>query len=348
MLTLFFFHFPKTGRQKNRQIPQRKTGKQSGLGSVEFLLIAAPVSLLGLGSVETAYWYISRQAGNLALLEAARSAATHHGNPASIERAFEKALLPLFASSGSFSGPQQRMQAYFASVTQKTGQTPWRIVIQSPSLADFNYFKRSDLAISQQTGLPAIDNNYQYEQYQRMGQAIQSGRNIYQANTLQLELTYAYKPLVPGVSQLFKMLAGNTSAYANQLQANGMLPIKHSLSVSMQSHPVLWPASTSGKVIYAHDSQLAHTTGDILQKNDACAGLWCNNPLPPASGMPQTGLPNSPGTGNTTPGTNTQGNTSTTQGNTGTVSSEQQTGQSPEEILLEQNDPACGVTLCCT
>ncbi|NLY63672.1 MAG: pilus assembly protein [Alcaligenaceae bacterium] len=347
MLTLFFFHFTKTGRQKNRQIQQRKNGKQSGLGSVEFLLIAAPVLLLGLGSIETAYWYISRQAGNLALLEAARSAATHHGNPASIEQAFEKALFPLFASSGSFAGPQQRMQAYFASVTQKTGLTPWRIVIQSPTQADFNHFKRSDLAISQQTGLPAIDNNYQYEQYQRMGKAIQSGRNIYQANTLLLELTYAYKPLVPGVSQLFKMLAGNTSDYARQLQANGMLPIKHSLSVSMQSHPVLWPASASGKVIYAHDSQLARTTGSILQKNDACAGLWCNNPLPPAAGTPQAGLPHSPASGNAIPGTDTQRNTGT-QGNTDTVSSEQQSGQSPEETLLEQNDPACGVTLCCT
>ncbi|MFA5703487.1 MAG: TadE family protein [Advenella sp.] len=343
MLTLFFF--PPT--IKSPLPKQGHANKNKGFGSVEFLLVATPILMLGMGSLEASYWYIARQASSLALLEAARTAATNHANPHTIELAFEKALHPLFSPTGNFPDPAARMQSYFNSIKKKTGQAPWRIVIQSPDQADFIDFQRKDLSIAQQTGLPAIDNNYQYEQYQRTGTGNYSGNNIFQANTLQIELTYPYQPLIPGISQLFKVLVGNGKDYDRQLMNQGILPIKQTLSISMQSHPVLWPVEPGGKVLYSHTSMPISGIGKPQTGNlQTCTGLWCgttasngthtptrpdttppNHQPVPAPNNPQ--IPESKKTGGNTPSTPEE-------------------ALPEEKISVEGQDPACDVNLCCT
>ena len=343
MFTLFFFspttksHISKHGHAK----------KNKGFGSVEFLLVATPLLMLGMGSLEASYWYITRQASSLALLEAARAAATHHANPHTIEQAFEKALQPLFAPAGQYPDPATRMQAYLNSVRQKTGQAPWRIMIKSPDQADFTDFQRKDLLIAQQTGLPAIDNNYQYEQYLRTGTGKYSGHHIFQANTLQIELTYPYQALIPGIGQLFRMLAGNGPAYDTRLMTQGILPIKQTLSISMQSHPVLWPVKPGGKVLYSHDLLPRNGIYSPQPNNmQTCAGLWCG----PVNGKVQ---PSPTAPGNTTPADQPAPAPNNPQ-----VPSGQDTGSRPpaspeeplpeDEISVDVQDPACGVSLCCT
>ncbi|MFV9475202.1 TadE/TadG family type IV pilus assembly protein [Advenella sp. RU8] len=329
-------HLPKHGQTKNNK----------GFGSVEFLLVAAPLLMLGMGSIEASYWYITRQASSLALFEAARAAATSHANPQNIEQAFEKALQPLFVPAGNFTSPSARMLAYFSSIQKKTGLAPWRIVIKNPNQADFIDFQRKDLPISQQTGLPAIDNNYQYEQHQRSGTGTFSGHNIFQANTLQIELTYPYRALIPGLGQLFRLLADNQQDYDKQLMRQGILPIKQTLSISMQSHPVLWPVEANGKVLYSHTPASGNgIDSSHTQGMPTCSGLWCElNTRPIDAPIPsETTLPDNPL--NTIPDNQQVPSPNETGNNSPTASNE----PLPEEgISVDGKDPACGVTLCCT
>lgn len=343
MLTLFFFSPTiKSHPSRHGRIRQNK-----GFGSVEFLLIATPLLMLGMGSLEASYWYIARQASSLALLEAARAAATNHANPNTIEQAFEKALHPLFVPVGNYPDPAARMQAYFNRLKKKTGLAPWRIVIQSPSQADFIDFQRKDLLIAQQTGLPAIDNNYQYEQYLRTGTGNYSGNHIFQANTLQIELTYPYQALIPGMGQLFKLLAGKQQNYGNQLMRQGILPIKQTLSISMQSHPVLWPAEAGGKVLYSHTLLSGNGLGSQQAGNlPACTGLWCKpgtSQNPPVATLPDTTLPN--------PSQASVPSSQQVPASKETSNKNPATPEEPlpeEEISVDGQDPACDVTLCCT
>lgn len=332
MLTLFFF-----SKTNNRHISKSAHIQQNkGFGSVEFLLVATPLLLLGMGSLEASYWYITRQAGSLALLEAARAAATNHASPHSLEQAFEKALRPLFVPAGKYPDPAARMQAYFNRVSQKTGQAPWRIIIQSPSQADFIDFQQKDLPISQQTGLPAINSNYQYEQYLRAATGQFSGNTIFQANTLQIELTYPYQTLIPGLGQLVKMLSGKAPTYHNQLTSQGFLPIKQSLSISMQSHPVLWPTEPTAKVLYSHSlSGGRNRASQHTGSEQTCIGLWCG----------QKTTTSAPDLQNTLPGSQ-QGGAGKETG--GQAPSTQNEAVPENEILIDEQDPACGISLCCT
>lgn len=254
-----------------------------GMSSVGFLITAIPILLLGLGGIELTQWYQTRHLIDTALMQAARHASFTHTKPAQIEQTFEQALLPLFASGGSST---QQQQHYFKQIQQQTKLPAWRIQINNPKHSHFIDFHRDDLDIAKQTGLLAIDNNYQYEQHQRKGIGIASQQSIYDANTLTMTITYAYKPLLPGINTLIRSLQIFTQEeYSKQLLNKGFLPITQRLSISMQSHPIAWPSAISGKVITDNPSPphkapnitLANYSSTTLSQRECSQGIWCQN-----------------------------------------------------------------------
>jgi hypothetical protein len=213
---------------------------------VEFAIMALPLLVAGLLVLETARWHVVRQMLNLALLEAARAGATSHGRPAVMDAAFEQALLPLFHPPGSHGSPQARMRAAFLDVTRQTGLLPWRIDVVSPSARAFDDFRDAGLRVDIAPGLPVIRNDYQAEQHARRrglgwpgGRGPASGLTIFDANTLQLRLTYIHRPLVPGAGAILRTLARAAPGYDAALGA-GMLTFVMQLALPMQSHPVQW------------------------------------------------------------------------------------------------------------
>src|SRR3546814_2801513 len=54
---------------------------QAGASLIEFSVVAVPILLLGLGSVDIASWFFTRQAVSLALLEAGRAGIVSHAHP---------------------------------------------------------------------------------------------------------------------------------------------------------------------------------------------------------------------------------------------------------------------------
>lgn len=214
------------------------TASQHGTGMVEFLLVAVPLLLTALGGIEISHWMFSRQAVNLALVEAGRAGATLHANPQAIIKAFEQALEPLYPPTESATSAQ-RVQAAFGRSEAHHGQQPWHIQLLSPAQAHFQDFRSTDPVVKHRSGLPTIDNSYQLEQHQNRtqqgwpdGKGPGSGQTIFEANTLALRLTWRYKPLLPGIERI----TGN------------LLSLKQDVTITMQSHPVFWPDDPAGRV----------------------------------------------------------------------------------------------------
>ena len=290
-----------------------------------------------------------------------------------LEAAFKAALTPLFVPSGSHQDAESRRDAYLNKIQAQAGQS-WHILLEEPNPSHYADFKRPDLRISQLTGHDAIDNNFQKEQHQRKSQGLFSGNTIYQANTLKLSLIYPYKPTVPGMSFLFKQLASmQTDPLAAELMSKaGTLAIRSSLSISMQSHPVLWTAHNSSHVLYPH--QLTSTANSTVipssASSDCVSGIWCTSQssATPTNKLPSsTKAPSHPSTlpsATTPPGTNTApqpipttsqnpGQThSSPDGSTSThlppIEQEPTADKNFSEISSPHSDEnLCGVSLCC-
>lgn len=320
---------------------------QRGTSAVEFTLVAVPMLLVGLGTLELSRWFFVKQAISLALLEAGRAGITDHARPASIERAFEHALLPLFPPTAT-QNAAQRQQRAFTRRRNTTGASPWQIRVVAPDAAAFHDFSSSGARVAGAEGLAVIDNNYQAEQHQRHqaqgwhgGRGPASGVTIFDANSLELSLTYMHEPLVPGMRALMALLSQGSQGYARAALAGGYLPMRHMLRLTMQSHPVAWP-NTHAKVFTGTDAAPA-----FMPVHTDCRGIWCNKAGPSLSGAPPAPQPGMPPTLDPlNPSSGTSNGPSPPTGGPGA-----QTGQpvapAPEHIGLP-DELACGVVLCCT
>tara|TARA_R110000851_G_scaffold165169_2_gene309903 strand:- start:109481 stop:110557 length:1077 start_codon:yes stop_codon:yes gene_type:complete len=216
--------------------PRQYNRNEKGAGMVEFSLIALPMILTGIGTVELTHWIYVRQAVGAALVGAAKAGSLRHANPTAIARAFEQRAIPLH-TGGSVRTATQQLTNNQARAIRGQPDLAWHIQIRSPSTAVFNDFPKS-----RGGGTPnyrAIGNSYQREQHLKAknngwtnGVGPTSKETIFQANTLTLLLTYQYVPLVPGLSAL----------------APGPLLIRREVQVTMQSDPILWSDSANAQV----------------------------------------------------------------------------------------------------
>lgn len=331
---------------------------QQGAAVIEFLVTAVPILLLGLGATETTRWYMHKQHVRLALLEAQRVAAVSHAKPERIIASFEEGLKPLFAPAGRHASIEARRDDYLAEVSRNSGTSPWRITITSPTTAHFKDFSQADLAIARSTGFAAINNNYQAEQHQAKPRGLNSQESIFEANIFSVDLIYPYKPLVPGVATLMKLLQRSDSALQQSYQDAGYLAMALSAHIGMQSHPVLWPNSPDAKVIWQHqladNEHLISSTTDSLQPISNCNGIWC--PLSSsqkASGATGASAPNSSGGAHDSyperpdyqaPG---GGQVATEDSSIKPSDNSAVLGDSSGSGSSQLDDPLCGTSLCC-
>lgn len=307
-------------------------GRTRGMAAAEFMLIAIPLLLTGLGAYEAARWQLTRQAVSLALLEGARAGAVANGSPAAIQAALQRGLLPLAGGEG----PRQaraRQQAA-AAVTQATyGLPPWQVRVLSPRRAHFD-----DFAVSTTAGRRVIDNDYQHEQHARaiangypQGRGPASEATIFAANTLTLEIRYLHAPIVPGLGNLLRQLGRTLDADTfggRAMRHAGRLPVRQTVAIAMQSAPHEWPAFdqaiTPAPLASVNLPAGTHASsgappGPLRPAPDIpCIGLWCGAQLPlrPAAADPADTLPPPSSAWSAT--------------------------------AVPDTDPACGVVLCCS
>jgi hypothetical protein len=232
------------------------------------LVVSLPVLLMaGLAVIEAAYWHVTRQVLNVALMEAARAGGTGHGYPPTMAVAFMKGLRPLPTS-----------KARWRRIRYDSGAPAWRIDILSPSPEAYADFGIQGLPVRQSVSeggaqelgqqlmhglwhdtsrgvsttdrLVAIRNDYQAEEHARRlqagwpeGRGPRSGLTIFQANVLRLRLSYQLPPLTPITRAALRALApgsGNGSLSAAAARAGNVL-IVQDLAIEMQSHAAAWP-----------------------------------------------------------------------------------------------------------
>lgn len=302
--------------------------------------------LVGLGVVELSRWFFVKQAVSLALLEAGRAGITDHARPASIEQAFQRALLPLFPATATQSAAQ-RLQQALNRRQRASGAPPWQIRLVLPSAAAFQDFASPHAVVQGAGGLAVIDNNYQAEQHQaylergwREGRGPLSRATIFDANSLVLNLSYMHEPLVPGMRGLLGLLAYTAQGHAHAALAGGYLPMQQTLRLTMQSHPVAWPAHSS-KVVPAPHVQAAPLTPG---SNGSCIGIWCSAAKLLPSYQPERPV-TQPGSGSADAPGSTQ--TPTNPSNAGDHSNTTPAPVSPDSEAQAGHDELCGIVLCC-
>lgn len=209
--------------------------QQRGTGLIEFTLVAMPVIFLCLTGIELAHWLNMRQSLNLALVQAARAGISKHAEPAQIAAVFELNLDMLY--------PQYQSKERILNNTRLKLGRPWQITIYHPGPGDFDNY-------GQHNNQNTINNSYQRLQYNRQPDGIDTGSNIFIANTLEMGLVWPHKPVLPILSTLIKSLAPFTQNYKSIFQA-GYLPFVRHISMPMQSDPKLWPELDDQRVVYA-------------------------------------------------------------------------------------------------
>jgi len=217
----------------------RAVRRQHGASALEFAVAGAAVLLLGLLCIEAVQWHGARQMAHLALTEAARAGATGHGDPARMQAAFLRALLPLHAHAEGPSGARRRLDTAMANLKALTGVAPWRIEVLLPDDQSFREHGHAGLQVAAAPGLRAINNGYQDLQHARRPPR-PGGQDIFLANTLRLRLTYLHKPLLPPLRALLAGLGRRDGSDGGRAPGKGVLPIVVELDQEMHTHPVDW------------------------------------------------------------------------------------------------------------
>lgn len=199
------------------------------------------------------------------------------------------------------------------------GLPRWRMERLTPHAAHFD-----DFGVADAGGGRRMRFEYQAEQHAdalargwREGRGPRSGDDVYAANTLTLRVTYLHPPMVPGMQAALRTWpagAGDGLAQAGRRQL-GWLAIDATVALPMQS------AAREGaaRILPAPLPDAGATPGQAPVAPGAgpgCVGWWCA----PAS-RPVAATPGTPGT---------------------------PAAPSPPAPELWQDDPACGVVLCCT
>lgn len=150
--------------------------RQTGAAAIETTLAIMLLLFAATAVIELSYWGMIRQLCRLALHETLRIAVSEHATPHSLDQSF-------------------------AQSRHSVLNAPWKLHIVAPDAAMLKDFQ--DPVLSLRLGLPTIRNDSQREQHARFsshwpgGIGPASGKTIFEANILKVELEYQHRPLSP-------------------------------------------------------------------------------------------------------------------------------------------------------
>src|SRR3546814_6870832 len=153
------------------------------------------------------------------------------------------------------------------------------------------------------------------------------------------DLSYLHKPVLPGIQGLIRLLGIAHGTYSQHAMAHGYLPLNREISLAMQSHPVRWPMPEGGHIL--RPGTLLNTSQTAFAA-EPCAGLWCTYQQPADGSLPRP----DPKSGMSGPGTTPRNEHATTP--LAPPAQEQANIPDTTELAVTPDDPACGLTLCCT
>ena len=218
---------------------------QQGASFVEFNIVALPLICLCLLGMELIYFNQTRLMVTLALNEAMRTCITHHQQPSVTLSAFNTALLPLFAPAGKHASLRAKQTWVHQDFLARHRLPPWQLLHLGPDHRDFTDFAHP--LLTQRNGQATIRNTYLLEQHQENirlgwvnGKGPVSRRDVFEANTAWLQLTYLHQPFTPGVALVIKALLRSDDEYIQRAYQQGLIAIRVEQKALMQSDPQQW------------------------------------------------------------------------------------------------------------
>ena len=344
-------NLPQVSAPFGKSLREPARSRECGASMLESTVCLLALVLAAFTVFEIAQWHVTRHLARLALHAAAREGAVTNANPQTIRRAATIALASRYAPASHRSSAQVHDVDSIPEQVNPTGLSPWRVDILSPSAPMFADFADAELSRSQRRS--TIRNDFLAEQHAAHhargwdgGNGPQSGKNIFDANTLRLRLTVLHAPRVPGVAMLVRALVPTGEPITDAAHRNGLLAITIEADSAMHSHPMLWvePSRRRDDAILASNARFAWPQAAGARQNGNSGGARLRN----RDDAPDT----SPGAGEAPgaiPGTSAFASP-THRAEFAPITGTLPTRSTPAADRLTTNsdtDALCGILLCC-
>jgi hypothetical protein len=232
--------------------------RQRGASTVEFIAVGFALLLAGLCVIQYALLFSARNTINYAAFEAARAGAYAHADVNAIVDRFATALAPLY---GGGRNEQELAQSVARARADLLAHA--QVTLLNPTRESFDDWASAELTDSVGQGARTIQNTGIGMRPDAAEIKPSSGQNLYDANVLRFSIVYGYEPSVPIASTLFLSayrIAGSglspigsataaagevTPAYAQQLAAQGRIPVLVEVTMRMESEPIESAATIS-------------------------------------------------------------------------------------------------------
>ncbi|MBC7414662.1 MAG: DUF192 domain-containing protein [Herminiimonas sp.] len=279
--------------------------RQRGSAMIEFAVVGPIITLLGLATLQYGMLFFAKNQFNHASFMAARAGSTGNAKFSTIQDAYTRALIPLYAKGTTAADLQDAYADAGNAVSKYT-----RIEVLNPtqeSFADFN-----DEALQKQLGIggttPRVIPNGGLAFRHASVVRASSGQNIQDANLLKLRITHGFKLKVPLMgliySRYLQWLDTGASTFNTEMIKDQRIPVVTHVTLRMQSdaiedQTVSTPGMGNGGTPTNPGDPPANSANP-----PACGSIACTAPITGTGGGPGDGAAGNgagPGEG-TTPG----------------------------------------------
>lgn len=224
--------------------------QQQGASLVEATIVFPIFIFTVLAIMQAAMVYYAKSNVNYAAFEAARAGSTNNASVASINLAFQKAMIPYY---GGGTTEAELTKTLKDKVLGDLGDTVVRVEILSPTQESFQDYNSPKLQAAMKVSEPVIPNVGLDELScprdvpgcKNDPKTNQSGQTLLDANLLKLRITYGIpdKKQMPMVGKFYtwalsKLNVGASDAFEAALIKAGRIPIVTSTVIRMQSDAI--------------------------------------------------------------------------------------------------------------
>jgi RHS repeat-associated protein len=204
--------------------------RQKGGATAEFLISVPALLLLGLGGLQTLFFYDAKTTLTYATFEAAREGAVSHAQTQSMRNELGVRLSPIFGGDGSAT---EALESMAESTLEVNNLLFTKIEVLNPTREAFDDFGVNNPA----NGKRELPNDNLKSRSRAIG--AKSGVNIQDANLLKVKVTYGYELKVPVINKILPAILKWTDPGNIAYYLAGRMPMSAVATVRMQS--AAWP-----------------------------------------------------------------------------------------------------------
>lgn len=253
----------------NISVPGVTRRSQRGASMVEFVIVTPMLLFMGLGILQFGLIYHAKSVLNYATFEAARAGAVHNAQIEVMRKELGYRLAPVYGGDGSL---KVGAMSLARSVVAVNDITATKIKLINPVPESFNahgFFKDVEDRHGNAHHTRIIPNSHlRFNE----GSAKSDGLTLKDANLLKIEVTYGYQmrlPVldmkIPGVAWVMRNLMIHVDQDNWMYYVRGMLPLKATATVRMQSEA--WEYQESPPVVRAFAAAYEWVKDQILGEN---------------------------------------------------------------------------------